>query len=311
MRIVSAAEVERALDYGALIARLREAFRIGCEAPLRSHHTIPRGNDPAATLLLMPAWRRGGPIGVKQVTVFPGNAERGLSAVMAAYLLLDGETGALVALIDGLALTVRRTACASALAADYLAREDAERLLMVGAGNLAPDLVRAHATVRPIVEVRIWNRHPERAARLAETLADDGIDATAVDDLEAAARWADIVSCATLTTAPLIRGEWLAPGAHLDLVGAFTPDMREADDEAVRRARIFVDTREGALNEAGDIVAPIARGVISEGDIQADLGELTRHEREGRGGADEITLFKSVGAALEDLAAAELVVESL
>ena len=219
---------------------------------------------------------------------------------------MTGRTGAPIATLDGSALTVRRTAAASALAADYLARNDAAILLVAGTGQLAPALVQAHATMRPIREVRIWGRTPDKAAALARALNDEGFAATAVTELETGVRSADIVSCATLATSPLIKGDWLKPGAHLDLVGGFTPDMREADDEAMRRGRIFVDTRDGALAEAGDLIDPIAAGVITEADVVGEMSELCRGTVAGRGAADEITVFKSVGAAIEDLAAAEL-----
>ena len=309
MRIVPAEAVHRALDYGTLADRLEVMFRAGCEAPLRHHHAIATADGPDAALLLMPAWQPGGHIGVKTVTVFPGNAEKGLPAVAAAYLLLDGGDGRVLALLDGEALTLRRTAAVSALAARYLAREDARRLLMVGAGALAPHLIRAHAAVRPIAEVTIWNRHADKAQALAAELDGGDLAISASEDLEGAARAADVISCATLATEPLVRGAWLGPGAHLDLVGAFRPTMRESDDEAVRRARVYVDTRTGALAEAGDITQPVAAGVIAEDDIQADLFDLCRGQRAGRQGADELTLFKSCGCSLADLAAAELVVE--
>jgi ornithine cyclodeaminase len=209
-------------------------------------------------------------------------------------------------MIDGGALTLWRTAAASALAASYLARDDASRLVMVGAGALAPHLIDAHASVRPIETVAIWNRNPSRAEALAARLAGRGYAVAAVTDLAAAVRSADIVSCATLSGEPLVKGDWLKPGVHLDLVGAFTPAMRESDDAAVRRARVYVDTRAGALKEAGDIVLPIKSGVIAEADICGDLFDLCRGAVEGRRSAEEITLFKSVGTALEDLAAASL-----
>lgn len=309
MRIISAAELEAVLDFGPLVERLRRMFRSGCEAPVRHHHTVPTLGQHAATLLLMPAWQVGRHIGVKIVTVFPENGEKSLPSVMGAYLLLDGKTGTPLALLDGPTLTIKRTASASALAASYLARPDASRLLMVGTGALAPNLVLAHATVRPIREVLIWGRSPAKAERLARALGRKGLSVSATDDLEAAARGAHVISCATLAREPLIRGEWLPDGCHLDLVGGFTPEMREADDEAVRRARVFVDTVEGATKEAGDIVQPIAAGVLDAGDIAGDLFALTRGERAGRRFYDQITLFKSVGTALEDLAAAQLAVE--
>ena len=198
---------------------------------------------------------------------------------------------------------------ASALASGYLSRPDCERLLMVGTGALAPYLILAHAAVRPICNVLIWGRSPDKAARLAKRLDRPDFRVAATDDLEAAARGAQVISCATLSEEPLIRGDWLQPGQHLDLVGAFRPDMRESDDAAIRRARVFVDTREGALAEAGDIVQPIKSGVLDPADVAGDLFDLTRGERAGRRFYDQITLFKSVGTALEDLAAAELAAE--
>ena len=309
MRILSAADVEAALDWDSLIERLRQAFRRGAEVPVRHHHEIANPGGPEGTLLLMPAWQSGRHIGVKVVTIFPDNGEQGLPSVMGAYLLLDGRTGSPIALIDGPTLTLKRTAAASALASGYLSRPDCERLLMVGTGALAPYLVSAHAAVRPICNVLIWGRTPDKAVKLAKRLDRTDFRVAATEDLEAAARGADIISCATLSRDPLVRGDWLRPGQHLDLVGAFRPDMRESDDQAIRRARVFVDTRDGATKEAGDIVQPIESGVLDPVDVAGDLFDLTRGERAGRRYYDQITLFKSVGTALEDLAAAELAAE--
>jgi ornithine cyclodeaminase len=305
---VGAAELAAVLDDRSLVECLRAAFREGAEAPLRHHHPLPAPGGEGM-LLLMPAWRPGRAIGVKVVTVFPGNAARGLSAVQATYLLMDAGTGAPLAVMDGAMLTRRRTAAASALAATYLARPDSASLLMVGTGSLAPHLVAAHAAARPIREVRVWGRSPDKAAALAARLDRPGLRATTAADLEAAVRAADIVSCATLAHEPLIRGDWLRPGTHLDLVGGFTPAMREADDDAVRRSRVFVDTP-AALQEAGDVVRPIANGILRTEDV-ADLLDLVHGRRPGRQGEAEITLFKPVGAALEDLAAAQLAFERL
>jgi len=220
---------------------------------------------------------------------------------------MKGESGEPLAAIDGRVFTLWRTAASSALAARFLARENAENLLMVGAGALAPYLVRAHASVRPIRNIAIWNRTRERAAALAAELRSQGFDSKAEDDLEAAMRAADIVSCATLSPTPLLRGSWLRPGMHIDLVGGFKPTMREADDETLKRARLYVDTRAGALKEAGDIIDPLRRKVIREQDIRGDLFDLCRGRVKGRESADEITLFKSVGTAIEDLATAILI----
>jgi ornithine cyclodeaminase len=309
MRIISAAEVEAALDYPSLVERLRQAFRRDIEVPVRHHHDIEMSGASTATLLLMPAWQAGRHIGIKMVTVFPDNGEKSLPAIMGIYVLLDGRTGSPQALIDGPKLTVKRTAAASALAASYLARNDAERLLMVGTGALAPELIMAHASVRPICNVLIWGRNPEKAEKLARRMNRRDFKVDWTDDLEEAARGAHIISCATLSKEPLIRGEWLQPGQHIDLVGAFRPDMRETDDAVMRRARVFVDTRAGATKEGGDIVQAVESDALSLDDIAGDLFEITRGERSGRRYYDQVTLFKSVGTAIEDLAAAQLVCE--
>ncbi|MGE0660786.1 MAG: ornithine cyclodeaminase family protein [Reyranellaceae bacterium] len=314
MRQFDAEAVEARLADLPLIDAIAALFRDGCEVPLRHHHTIETGGA-AGTLLLMPAWRGRRHLGIKIVTVFPDNGAQGLPAVIGQYLLLSAETGKPVALMDGTALTRRRTAAASALASRFLSRPDSFRLLMVGTGALAPHLIRAHAAVRPIREVAIWGRTRATAQALVERF--DGGDmkhlkiaAHVAEDIERTVAAADIVSCATLAQEPLVHGEWLRRGQHLDLVGGFTPAMREADDEAVRRSRVFVDTRQGAGKEAGDIVQPLASGALAADGIVADLFELCRQEKRGRESAGEITLFKSVGTALEDLAAAELVAAS-
>ena len=304
MRIVSADEIDKALDFPALVDALDEAFRGGLAAPPRHHHTLPVEGEPDATHLLMPAWG-GGALGVKVVNVFPGNGARGLSAVQGVYLLQSGRTGETLAVLDGTRLTLWRTAAASALAAKRLARSDARRLTLVGAGALAAFLARAHASVRPIKEIRVWNHRPEGAEKLAARLTAEGFAAAAEPDLEAAVSGADIVSAATLSTVPLIRGAWLKPGQHIDLVGAFNMKMREADDLALQRARVFVDTP-GALEEGGDVAQAIASGALQKSGVVADLAALARGAP-GRSGDDEITLFKSVGASIEDLAAAQLV----
>ncbi len=307
MHVVTATDIETVLDDTSLIEALREAFRGECTAPLRHRHSVPTGDGGAGVMLLKPAWRPGGPFAVKVVNIFPDNVRLGLPSVLGAVMLFDGDSGATLAAIDGRVLTVRRTAAASALAADYLAREDAARLLVVGTSQLAPALARAHAAVRPIETVEVWGRNYDKAVALARSLSSDGMSATPVTALDDAVARADIVTCATLASDSLIRGEWLRPGAHVDLVGSFMPDMREADDLAMQRARIYVDTREGALAEAGELVQAIASGAIAPGDVVGELSELCRGEVVGRSSDDEVTLFKSVGTALEDLAAAELV----
>jgi alanine dehydrogenase len=310
MRLLGLNETRAALPFRQLVEALRDMFAMGCEMPVRHHHTVKVPGEPDATLLLMPAWQEGGYIGVKTVTVFPGNSARGRMAVNASYALMSAETGETLAMIDGGELTARRTAAASALAADYLARKDASHLLVAGTGRLALNLVEAHASVRPIRRVTIWGRDRAKAEDVAVRATALGFDASAAKSLEAACGEADIVSCATLSSVPIIRGEWLRPGVHVDLIGAFRPDTRESDDEAVRRSSVFVDTRAGATSEAGDIVIPIRTGALKADAIAADLYELTRGLHIGRTAEAEITLFKSVGAALEDLAGAILAYKS-
>jgi ornithine cyclodeaminase len=297
-----------ALAWEPLVEALRTIFREGCEAPPRQQLFIDVPGEPQAKFLLMPAWRVGEYIAVKLVNVFPGNAERGMPSVNGAVVLFSGRTGEVLAQIDGGELTARRTAAASALAADYLARKDSRHLVMVGTGRLAHNLIPAHATVRPIERVTVWGRTPAKATALAEEMSAAGIAAAATEDLEGAVREADVISAATLAVDPLILGEWLRPGVHVDLVGSFNPGVREADDEVIRRATVFCDTREGAPTTSGDLVKPIEAGILEVADI-VDLYDLTRGRHPGRTSDDEITVFKSVGASLEDFAAAVLVYE--
>lgn len=310
MLTLDAVEVAEALPYDQLISALGDAFAGEYEVPLRTHHEVPLPGGNPGTLLLMPAWRPGGSMGVKIASVFPDNAAKALPAVYASYLLMDATTGMPVAVLDGTELTLRRTAAASALASRCLSRSDSSRLLMVGTGNLAPHLVAAHALARPITEVLIWGRRRETADKLAARLDSSAFAVSVCDNLEVGVRRADIVSCATLAREPLVHGEWLAAGQHLDLVGAFTPGMREADGLALERAEIYVDTKAGALAEAGDIVQAIDGGSIAESDIRGELRDLVTGQASGRTSDDAITLFKSVGTAIEDLVAAELVMRN-
>ncbi len=309
MRFIDAEALRAALTMPALVEALRRGFAADITVPPRHHHTIPVPGGRDATLLLMPAWQSSRHFGVKLVSIFPDNGARGLPAVQGLYLLASAETGEPLALLDGQMLTVRRTAAASALAADYLAPAEASSLLMVGTGALAPHLIEAHRSVRPIERVLLWGRSPEKAEALARQLSAFGPAVESRAELVEAVQEADVISCATLTHEPLVKGEWLKPGQHLDLVGAFTPAMRESDDTAVRRAEVFVDSLEGAPREGGDIAQPLADGVIVMDDIRGDLFALCRGEAAGRRSPSDITLFKSVGHALEDLVAAKLAVE--
>jgi ornithine cyclodeaminase/alanine dehydrogenase-like protein (mu-crystallin family) len=309
MLVLDKAAVARALPWPVCVDAIEAMFRADCKVPVRHHHSVDVPGTLGATVLLMPAWTVGGYLGVKVANVFPGNAAIGLPSVSSTYMLYRATTGQPLAVIDGGELTSRRTAASSALAARYLARQDAQRLLIVGTGQVASHLAYAHASVLPIRKVDVWGRTEAKVEAIVQRLRADGFDAAAVTGLEAAVNRADVVSCATLSLEPLISGKWLSSGTHLDLIGGFTPSMREADDDAVRRSSVFVDTREGATLEAGDIVVPLRNGTLTPAMVLGDLSDLVRGVHRGRSGADEITMFKSVGAAMEDLASAIAVYE--
>jgi Predicted ornithine cyclodeaminase, mu-crystallin homolog len=306
MLVLNETQTRDALPWLPLIGAVEAMFKADCVTPVRHHHEVDVPGEAAATMLLMPAWVPGEHMGVKILNLFPDNHLRALPTIIGTYLLSSARTGEMLAMVEGGELTARRTAATSALAARYLAREDATTMLMVGAGRLALNLMQAHAAVRPLKRFTVWARSPDKAEACAAEARALGLDATAGADLAAAAGDADIISCATLSRDPLIRGQWLRPGTHLDLVGAFKPDMRESDDDCIARALVFVDTRAGAMKEGGDIVQPLKSGLLIADAIRAELAELVTGSRRGRQSAQEITLFKSVGAALEDLAGAIL-----
>lgn len=311
MRIFSPDETAFALDYPGLIASIAEVFALGATAPKRHHHTMEKKGEPDDMMILMPAWAAGfGVGGVKIVNVVPGNSARGLPSIMASYLVFDEKTGAHKAILDGAALTAKRTAATSALAAGKLARADAETLLVVGSGRVAQELPHAFRAVRNISRVIVWSRTAATADALAKTLRGDGFAAEAAVDLEAAVRQADMISCATLAVEPLIKGAWLQPGQHLDLIGSYAPHMREVDDDAIRRSTVFIDT-EAALQETGELIIPLASGVLDKAAIRGTLYDLSKPDFDAGRKADDITLFKSVGHALEDLAAARLALSNL
>ncbi len=302
MKWISAEELADLAPYKDIVDALREGFRTEIKTPVRHHH-----NTSASTmLLLMPAWSKQF-TGLKTVTVKTDNAALGLPTVQGAYLLIDNATGTPVAMMDGTELTRRRTAAAGALASDYLSRKDSSTLLLVGAGALGGHFVRAHASVRPIKTVLIYNRTVEKSKVLADELSAEDFTAKVVTDLESAMAEADIISGITSSTQAIIKGAWLKTGTHIDLAGAFKPSMRETDAAAVGRSRVYVDTREGAQAEAGDLIQAQAEGQFEFSQIQGDLFELCRGTMMGRKTESEITLFKSCGTALEDLATAVMV----
>jgi len=313
MQMIDAARVHELLHYGGLVEALRRAH-LG-EMPKFSDRIIYQEPNPQGHpdgFIVLPAWQPQEGLLCKVVTSFPNNRERhGIANVNSVYVWIDGETGLARAVIDGEAMIFRKTSADSALGASLLAREDARTLLMIGAGGLAPYLVRAHRSVRPGIDrVMVWNRTRDKAQALAALLSAEGIEAAAVDDLDAAVAGADIVSSATMASRPLIRGAVLRPGTHVDLVGSFTPEMREADDAVLQRSSLFVDHRQTA-GRSGEFIGPLERGVITHDDIRGDLFELCQGRVPGRTSPDEITMMKNGGGSHLDYFVSRYLIESI
>ena len=272
---------------------------------MRHHHDFPNPKVQAdSTLLLMPAWNPSKNAGVKIVTVSPENGQFDMPSIQGTYIYFDAIKGSIKAILEAKSLTVKRTAATSALASSFLSKSDANSLLMIGTGALSINLIKAHASVRPIKNAFIWGRNFDKAKEIENQLQHEDFSSTAIKSIEDKISEVDIVSCATLSKTPLVLGNYLKEGQHIDLVGAYKKDMRETDDETIAKASVFVDTFQGGLKESGDIVIPLQNGTLKEEDIKADLFQLCTHKKPGRQSTKEITVFKSVGHALEDLAAA-------
>ena len=294
------------LDYTRLVEYLR-ARHTEPPAAMTDAYQSP-GDDRG--LLIRPAWAPGNALGAKLATIMPANVD--LPAVHALYVLFNEHDGTPAAVLDGLALTWFKTACDSALGSSLLARTDARSMVMVGAGAMAPHLICAHLAVRPSIEhVSIWNRTPSRAEELARRLDYELVAVTvaAVDDLAGAVAGADLVSAATMSPEPIISGRWLSEGTHVDLVGAYLPEMREVDDEALTRSRIFVDHRATTEGDIGELSIPLESGTIERADIIGDLYQLCTESVEGRGSSSDITLFKNGGGGHLDLMVAQYILE--
>jgi ornithine cyclodeaminase len=304
MKFIDWDEVHKHADFPSLVTALTEMYRVGCDAMDRMILSQPTADGDEGDFLMQPAWMRGRAFGIKIANLFPANEVRGKPSILGIYILFDGNTGEPLATIDGPAETMFKTAANSAVASRLLARADAKVMLMMGAGKLAPYLIAAHAAVRPIRRVLIWNRTAEKAESLAARLDRPGIAVEAVSDPAAAAAQSDIVSCATYAKEPILEGAWLKPGSHVDLVGSYRRDFRESDDEVIRRAgRLYVDARFSTVEISGDVIAPLAHNIIRPGDV-IDLFELAQERRPGRRDAEEVTVFKSGGGGHEDLATA-------
>ncbi|MCL7754007.1 ornithine cyclodeaminase family protein [Polaribacter sp. Z022] len=303
---ISADFIEKNTNFNELISEIKHHFSNDeVIVPMRHHHDFPNPNVKAdSTLLLMPAWNPSKSAGVKIVTVSPENGQFEMPSIQGTYIYFDAIKGSIKAILEAKSLTVKRTAAASALASSYLSKENASSLLMIGTGALSINLIKAHTSVRPIKKVFIWGRNFDKAKLICESLKNEDFNVIPIKNFEEKISEVDIISCATLSKTPLVLGKNLKKGQHLDLVGAYKKDMREADDETISKASVYIDTYQGGLKESGDIVIPLQNGTLKEEDIKADLFDLCSNKKQGRKSKDEITLFKSVGHALEDLAAA-------
>ncbi|MDE0715615.1 MAG: ornithine cyclodeaminase family protein [Gammaproteobacteria bacterium] len=304
MRFFDSSQVHGALPYASLVPALIDAHHRDVDLSQSLLQTQPSAGGGEDIFLSLPAWQRGHAMGAKLVTVFPHNEFNGsgLPSVQAVFVLFDGANGKPRAVVDGTALTLRKTASDSAAGSHFLAREDCKSLLVVGAGALAPHLAMAHLAVRPAIRrVAVWNRTASRAASMVRDLDLPGVELTTVRDLEAATREADLITCATMATEPLILGKWLKPGTHLDLVGSFRTDMHECDGEAISRSSVFVDSPWSALEDSGELITAFSEGTLSREDIQADLFDLARGKHPGRRSGREITVYKNGGGGHLDL----------
>ncbi|MDT9598714.1 bifunctional Delta(1)-pyrroline-2-carboxylate/Delta(1)-piperideine-2-carboxylate reductase [Sphingosinicella rhizophila] len=310
MLVLGADEIRRLAPPRRVVEALREVFARGGVVAVRTPSPVP-GDSPNRLFVSMLAMDEvGGPV-IKLITIYPENPAQGLVTVQGAIVVFS-ETGAPTAILDGTIVTQLRTGAASALASDYLSRQDSRHLVIMGTGALAPSMAAAHCAVRPIERISVWGRSADKAAATVAAISQQvpGVEVAVTDRIEESVANADIVSCSTSSPTPILHGKWLRPGTHVDLVGAFQPTKRESDDEVVLRARIFVDTMHGAMNEAGDLLEPMSRGIIDKSRIEGQLEDLASGRMKGRRSNDEITLFKSSGTAIEDLAMARMVVEA-
>jgi ornithine cyclodeaminase len=307
----TAEQLEELLPYELLIPRIKHAFAQDYNIPMRHHHQYPNPKEGMeSTLLLMPAWDNCENLGVKIVNVSPNNGAHGLPSIQGLYLYFDLQKGTPKAIMDGKKLTVKRTAAASALASSLMSRPDSASLLMIGTGALSTEIIMAHCSVRPIKEVFVWGRSRQKAQAIVDQLRIEGVTIATIENIEDQISNVDIISCATLSATPLVLGKYLSPGQHLDMVGAYKPDMREMDDETLSRVELYVDNIEGATKETGDLAIPIKNGSLQISAIKADLFDLAKGQKQVKRNDSTITCFKSVGHALEDLAAASLAFES-
>lgn len=296
------------LSFPVLIEALDAGFRQDFGMPQRQVFTLAPESGGHDAFAVLPAWNED-VIGVKAFTYFPGNPAEGHPSLFSKILLFSRRHGVPLAMVDGTSVTYWRTAAVSALAARYLARQDAATLLLLGTGHLAQPLVDAHLAVRALRSVLLWGRDVAKAEALRARLQlrHPHVQFALAHDLAASAGEADIIVCATGSSTPLLKGDWVGPGTHVDMLGNHSPDGRECDSALIVKADVYVDSRQSVLKEAGELLIPIGEGVFSASDVRAELSELCRAGVSARRDARQVTVFKSVGTALADLIAAHMV----
>ena len=311
MLVLNAERIRALAPTPRLVEALKKTFAAGRITTVRTPTNMPDGAGDRLFVSMLAMDRDGGAV-VKLLTILPDNRPKGLLTVQGAIVVFS-KTGVPVAMLDGTVVTHLRTGAASALASQYLSRKDSTHLVLMGTGALAPVMALSHCAVRAINKISVWGRRPEQATVTAEAIrarVGKNVEVTTLTSIDEAVRAADIVCCCTSSPTPILAGKWLKPGMHVDLVGSFQPTKRESDDDVVLRSRIFVDTFQGALHEGGDVVEPLSRGIIKRERVEGELADLASGRVSGRVKDDEITLFKSVGTAIEDLAAARMIVEA-
>ncbi len=307
---IDAETIARNYSYKDLLASLKKALTQVHDVPERMHYEIGERLGLDNRLLLMVAWGAEKYLGIKMVTLCAGNEARNLPTLSGVYCLFDGSTGQPLAMLDGAELTAIRTAGASVLASTYLLQDTPDEVLIIGAGKLSSYYIKAYAEIIKPKRIVLWNRDQGKAEKVVQNIEIEGIEITSTNKLEQAVKRAEVICTITSSSQPLFSGKWVQPGCHLDMAGGYRPDMREADDDVIKRASIYVDSYQGAYAEAGDIIDPLNRGVISKQDIRAELVELVRRGSAESDDRKEITVFKSVGLAIEDLAAAVMIYEN-
>lgn len=307
MKIISAEDVHNTLTYPGFVDSLRDTFASNFTMPPRQVMLLDDKDDNHDAFAMLPSWNDE-VIALKAFTYFPDNQPPNQS-LYSQIMLFNRKIGAPLALVDGVSVTCLRTAGVSALASRYLSRENSERMLMIGTGKLAPFIIRAHASVRPLKTIEVWGRSAQKAQAVVDQMQAElpDIEFSVAADLEGSCREADIIVCATGSHDILVRGEWLKPGAHADFLGNHHADKRECDTATITRSRVYVDTRINCFKEAGEVLVPVAEGAFDLDQVAGELSELCRGSVQGRQSDEEITCFKSVGCALGDLCGAAAV----